>query len=317
MKEYLIIEVNNKKIAIELEAVLEINRISSIHDVPHYGKGYIGMLSVRNETIPVYDLSSIIFGIKTNVVSTTKIITISAKETIALVCDDVVGTMENQISEKKEGVFQGQLLNGNTLVPVLDLNFLWEMIMSEKEIKSPEVCYVGTKNTSELINRAEESAEIKEEEQKQSYLICRAGNELFAIPVDLIRETIKVDKITQVPGLPDYLSGIFSVRGEILPVIDLKMIFLMEGTENKTLSDIVVIEYDSSKFGLKVESVEELVAKGASELKSPQHLGNLFSSFITGQFEYENSLVSILDLNSLVEKIKSEQGGNYELVQKN
>ena len=83
------------------------------------------------------------------------------------------------------------------------------------------------------------------------------GQEL-AIPIDDVRETVPVQPVTRVFLAPSCLAGVFSLRGEIVPAIDLGVLFGMPRTEVGADSKIVVIEHAVGTAGVIVDGLKDL-----------------------------------------------------------
>lgn len=92
------------------------------------------------------------------------------------------------------------------------------------------------------------------------------GGERYAIETRCVREVLRVDEITRVPGVPDFVRGLTNVRGELLAIVDLAR-FL--GARERGLSDlarIVVLGRDEAEFGILADSVEGIAGLRADEI---------------------------------------------------
>lgn len=99
-----------------------------------------------------------------------------------------------------------------------------------------------------------------EEWVEQKFLTFPLENEIYALSVDVVTEIIGIQDITEVPELPEYVRGIINLRGQIVPVIDLRLKFEKVSKaydDDKTC--IIVIEERDISLGLIVDAVAEVV----------------------------------------------------------
>jgi chemotaxis signal transduction protein len=98
-----------------------------------------------------------------------------------------------------------------------------------------------------------------EEWVEQKFLTFPLENEIYALSVDVVTEIIGIQDITEVPELPEYVRGIINLRGQIVPVIDLRLKFekVSKAYDDKTC--IIVIEERDISLGLIVDAVAEVV----------------------------------------------------------
>jgi purine-binding chemotaxis protein CheW len=130
----------------------------------------------------------------------------------------------------------------------------------------------------------------------------RIGRETFGLPISIVREIVRVPEITSVPNAPDYIEGVINLRGRIIPVVDLRKRFGEKITEPSKKNRIVVVELDSRRIGLIVNSASEVLKIPPSEIESPHNVfqeGEL--NFITGVGKLNGRLVILLDLGRILQ----------------
>jgi len=67
--------------------------------------------------------------------------------------------------------------------------------------------------------------ESDEELQENKFLMCKLGNEVYGINIQNVTDIIELQKITEVPDMPEYVKGVINLRGQVIPVIDLRLAF--------------------------------------------------------------------------------------------
>lgn len=310
--DYLLLKCKESIIAFSFEQILEINHLPLLQDVPYHGKGYIGMLNYRGTSLPVYDLSLVLYDSPTPITMTTKILIINPKKPYGIVFEDIVENVldANLETREEEAIFKQMLVVKDKIYPFLDSEVLLEIINSEKEVRSPSFC-INSKVLEKLLKKRSEKF-LKDHEEQESatnyLLVFEVSNELYAISASLISEIIKADQIFRVPAAPGYIFGIISIRGNIITVFDLKYYQFGEKTEVTDRTKIIVVKYGDKKVSLVVDNVIDFVSLESKDKFSPHFLVSDKENFIVEQFKFGEKLVNILDVSGFFSKIYEEEG---------
>src|SRR6056297_985281 len=90
------------------------------------------------------------------------------------------------------------------------------------------------------------------------YLMCKLGNEVFGIDIQHVTDIIELQRITEVPDMPPYVKGVINLRGQVIPIIDLRLRFNMEerGYDDRTV--ITVVKIDDLSIGFIVDTATEV-----------------------------------------------------------
>jgi purine-binding chemotaxis protein CheW len=131
----------------------------------------------------------------------------------------------------------------------------------------------------------------------------RIGRETFGLPISLVREIVRVPEITSVPNAPDYIEGVINLRGRIIPVVDLRKRFGEKIGEPNKKNRIVVVELESRRIGLIVNSASEVLKIAPSDIEAPHDVfqeGEL--NYITGVGKLKGRLVILLDLSKILQR---------------
>lgn len=138
-----------------------------------------------------------------------------------------------------------------------------------------------------------------------SYLTFRLGEEIFAASVGNVLNILEVLKITKVPMAPEYMKGVINLRGEVLPVVDVKVKFGMEETTftgNTCILVLIIESIDGQTIhlGALVDSVQEVLEIETSSILPPPSIGSAYhSDFITGIVSHEGNFIMILDVEKI------------------
>ncbi len=137
-----------------------------------------------------------------------------------------------------------------------------------------------------------------------SYLSFRLGDEMFAADVGKVLEILELCPITKVPRSPSYMRGVINLRGKVLPVLDTRIKFGIPASEDNVDTCIVVLDVDmdgeSLHLGALVDSVEEVLELGPSDIEPPPTLGSKFNpEYIYGMVKREESFTMILKVDKV------------------
>lgn len=135
------------------------------------------------------------------------------------------------------------------------------------------------------------------------------GKDEFGIDIARIVEILKRQKVFQLPNFPDFVAGVINLRGEVIPVIDLRRRFGVEDIRGK--ERIVVIRFGREKIGLTVDDIKEIINLDPSEISSPPSIfRGLKTEYINGIGRRNERIIVILNLDSILtteEQIKIEE----------
>lgn len=122
--------------------------------------------------------------------------------------------------------------------------------------------------------------------------------EEFGMPILDVREIIRMVAITPVPHAPKFVEGVINLRGQILPVIDLRRRFNLDSTKTEEDTRIIVVEISNSLLGLIVDGVKEVLRiPGDSVSPPPQIVANgIGAEYIKGIANYDNKMIILIDL---------------------
>lgn len=104
-------------------------------------------------------------------------------------------------------------------------------------------------------------------EATETLLAVEVAHETYGIATAAVREIIKVGEITEVPRMPRFLLGVISVRGVIIPVLDLRRRLGFAAAEPGRAARIVIVTVGEDRFGLRVDDVLGLERFRASEVE--------------------------------------------------
>ena len=135
------------------------------------------------------------------------------------------------------------------------------------------------------------------------------GKEEFGVSTLYVHEIIRITEITSVPNVPEFISGVINLRGEIIPVVNLKECFGMDSFEVEADSmRIVVVEANQLVVGFVVDSVSEVIKISQDVVEPPPGvLSAIDTDYITGVAKLENRLLALLDIEALLNYLENQK----------
>lgn len=153
-----------------------------------------------------------------------------------------------------------------------------------------------------------ESGEQRVDVDSTNLVTFRLGNGEYAINIMQAKEIIKMEKITLIPNAPDFVEGVINLRGNIIPIIDLKKRFNLEEMEGDKNTGIIIVQIDDIDMGIIIDSVSKVVSIANSDIQPPPPmLAGIGQKYIKGVGKLEDKLLVVLDLGKL---FSSEEDDN-------
>ncbi len=147
-------------------------------------------------------------------------------------------------------------------------------------------------------------ASLREAETGQ-YLTFALDQEKFALGIAKVREVLDYPQITRVPRMPDYLCGVINLRGNVVPVVDLRLKFAMSATERTVDTCVVIVEAElegeTTVMGVLADSVHEVLDLQGAEIEPPPRMGTrLNTDFLKGMGKQGEGFIMILDIDKVL-----------------
>lgn len=305
----------SEEYAFDIMHVKEIIRVPEITAVPNTTHYIEGVVSIRNQLLPIINLRLFFNMPDTEITDHTRVIIVDlGKVTAGFRVDRVqevirvpkgiidppplihsTGEAEQirGVAKLDDGKRLFMCLNARNLLPI---DIVSELAGSESSSENSEV---QTKN-------------IIEEEQLVTF---RLGNEEYAIKITDVQEINRMPEVTKMPGAPPYIEGLVNLRGNIIPALNLRHRFGLDRRERDDATRIIIVDVGNRKTGIVVDSVSEVLRFEKSLVEeTPQIVsGNVDAKYISGvgKLNQGKRMVMILDMA----KVLWHDGGYGEIAQ--
>lgn len=154
-----------------------------------------------------------------------------------------------------------------------------------------------------LYNKTREDQKSKSKFDK--VIIFRVENKLYGLEITEIQGIEPLPEITPLglPNIPDFIAGIFNLRGDVVPLIDARKKLAIKNKDEGDLSlkRVLVVEVQQGKVGIIVDEVREIVGFEDENVHSlPKGIGGLKSEFVKGIGKSDDKLIIIMDINVFI-----------------
>lgn len=138
-------------------------------------------------------------------------------------------------------------------------------------------------------------------ENLRQFISFSVGEEAYGLELLRVKEVIRVREITWLPRAPSFVKGIINLRGDVIPVIDLRDKFGLPVRESTASTRVIVVEIEGRLMGMVVDSASQVVRIPADQIDPPPPmLGGFCQEFIIGVGKLDDKLVILLNADAVL-----------------
>ena len=142
------------------------------------------------------------------------------------------------------------------------------------------------------------------EESQFQLVTFQLGAELYGVDIMMVNEIVRVKEIRPIPNAPSYVEGIFNLRSEIIPIINLHKRFHLQKPadleDDEYASGFVILQIDGSKIGVIIDRVARVVSVKPEDIQPPpQMITGIGAEYIHGVIRQEEGYLIVLDARRL------------------
>jgi purine-binding chemotaxis protein CheW len=153
------------------------------------------------------------------------------------------------------------------------------------------------------------------ERARREFLTCTLGAELYGIDILQVQEIREIDHVTRVPRVAPFVRGVINLRGAIVPIVDLGLMFGFPAALALEGASAIVLNVERRLVGLVVSGVSDVVALAEDEIvPAPELGGRAIGAAIAGigtrreaAGEGESASILLLDVEHLMRRIREER----------
>ena len=133
------------------------------------------------------------------------------------------------------------------------------------------------------------------------FIVVRLGEEQYGIDIRYIDNIVRMQRITHVPKLPEYLKGVINMRGEVIPVLSIRLKMGLEADEITKATRILIVKLEEDgNVGFIVDEVKEVVTLYEADIERiSSDIAAERGSLINAVGKHNGELISIFDLAAI------------------
>ena len=153
------------------------------------------------------------------------------------------------------------------------------------------------------------------DDSKLQLVTFQLGVESYGIDIMIVDGIVRVEETRAIPNAPNYVDGIFNLRGEIIPIINLHKRFQIRrpelSEEDMLLSGFIIIKISGMKIGVIIDKISRVITVDLDKMQlPPQMLSGIGAEYIQGVFTREEGYLILLDIERLFDPRELQQLGN-------
>ncbi len=133
------------------------------------------------------------------------------------------------------------------------------------------------------------------------YIVVKIGREQYGVNIKYIQNIVRMQGITRVPKAPYHIKGVINLRGEIIPVMSIRIRFGLEAEVYSTNTRIIIVKISGQAIGLIVDEVKEVVEIPDSNIQSVlRETNDEKANYILGVGKVKDDLITLLNLEGFI-----------------
>ena len=134
------------------------------------------------------------------------------------------------------------------------------------------------------------------------FIVIQLGEEQYGVDIKYIDNIVRMQHITRVPKVTEYLKGVINLRGEVIPVMSVRLKMGLPVDEIDKNTRIIILKLDThGSIGIIVDQVKEVVTLETDNIEKVSYDGKEDRiNYISGIGKYEGGLISILDFSAVL-----------------
>ena len=301
-EKFVTFQLDKEKYAIKINYVKEIIRFKEPKKMPTNSDYFMGVIKLRDEILPIADFR-IQLGVDSQKIDEfTKVVVIESNGVsvgyIVDRIDEVLSFPKSQIlmppayikaqgSDEISAIIKA---GENKILMVLDPN----KILAESDEKEIE----NIKKEKEKEKSEDTTSKMIETSQ---FIIFELEKTFYGVEIEKIQEINRLENVTKIPKAEDFVEGIINLRGEVIPVIDLRKKFKMKEIEKTDYTRIIIGEINKKKIGFVVDNVREVMRVEKSKLSNISNFDMENNELINSVYKKDERMILMLNFDKLLD----------------
>jgi len=297
---------DKEEYAIGIMKVKEIIRAPQIVKVPNCENYIEGVVSIRNNLLPIINLRTY-FGIDyLDINDHTRILVVDMGNFTAGIMVDKISEVLRVPSSIIQPPPRFSTQSGEQLKGVAKLNNGKRMILMlepSKLISADEINRIsGTDGTYE--QDADEKGIARQLVDEEQLVTFKIDSEEYGVKIANVQEINRMTEVTKVPRAPYYIIGIVNLRGNVIPALDLRRFFNLPDKQVTDATRIIIVDFNGKRTGIVVDSVSEVLRFEKTLIEAPPDVlsSGIDSDYVegVGKLDGGKRMILILDISKVL-----------------
>jgi len=137
--------------------------------------------------------------------------------------------------------------------------------------------------------------------EQQEFLTFVIGEETYALDIMKVKEIRGYDAVTKIANAPSFLKGVINLRGDIVPIVDLRIKFNVGEPTYNQFTIVIMLNIASRIVGIVVDEVSDVIKGKSEDIKPPPEFGVAFDSqYLHGLVSLEDDMVILVNIEALI-----------------
>jgi len=133
------------------------------------------------------------------------------------------------------------------------------------------------------------------------------GEEEYGVDILSVNEILKMTKITRVPKSSEFVKGVINLRGNVVPILNVRKKFKGEEKVVDETTRIIILTVNNNRFGIIVDNVTEVIRIREEDIEEPNLIDSVDKKYVDGVGKYNGRLLILLKLDQILTITGSEE----------
>lgn len=305
-------QLNNEHFALPIRTIKEIVNFQKVTKLPDAPFGIMGVINIRRQVMPLVNLKQHL-GLKYTRYEpdSPALVVQNGTHQVGILADsvsDVLSLDDMQIEKKPDTITNKYIENvakvNGRLISILNINkLITQHAPADNEEDVMEAAQDGTSTYLDMGAK----------QNVRQFVSFFIQEDEFAVDIHEVQEIKKMLTIAHVPRAPRFVEGVVNLRGQIIPVINLRERFNLAKHQYDRSTRIIVIQVESKKLGLIVDSVSEVLRINLDDVVDPpEEIVNEDTEFVKGIAQVNDRLVILLDIEKVLNQAELASLGDLK-----
>lgn len=152
-----------------------------------------------------------------------------------------------------------------------------------------------------LADSQRSSLEHSQSDDQQEFLTFVLGDESYALDIMTVKEIRGYEAVTKIANAPEYMKGVINLRGDIVPIVDLRLKFNVGEAIYNEFTIVIMLMVDERIVGIVVDEVSDVIKVSSDDIKPPPEFGVAFDSdYLHGLTSIEEQMIILVNIQKLI-----------------